>query len=407
MTNYKQFFPIFADRHYHYLDSAATSLKPKTVIDSVNGFYEGYTAPVHRSQYRDASTATMYYEQAREAVAGFIGAKSHHSIIFTKNTNEGMNLIVNDLKEQLTDRDVIVLSKAEHHANIVPWLEAQRKINFKIRYLDIDVDYRLMWEQIEDWNLREKDAIRVVSLQHASNVTGTINPIKEIISFIKEELPGNTIAFIVDGAQAIPHIPVNVTDIGCDYYVFSGHKMLAPSGVGVLYMQENIRKLAQPLLFGSHMIEEVTEGGFKLTGDESDFEAGTPNIEGVIGLGEAVRFLHMNMKIIQRQEEELTIYGLEQLTKINKIAIYGSLDPEKRLGIFSFNLANIHPHDVSHLLGERNIYVRAGDHCCQPLMHRLDIPACVRASLYLYNDKEDIDALVEGIKNVQKVFNKK
>lgn len=416
MNSIKKDFAIFEnqsikigdhDGRFIYLDSAATSLKPNAVIDTVKFFYSYLGAPVHRSSYRTANRTTEIYEQVRKSVAEFINAESEHEIVFTKNTNEAINLIANDLGESLTDRDVVVLSRMEHHANIVPWIKLQKKIKFKIMWLDINEEGRLDWAQIPNWPLKLSNRIRVVSLAHASNVLGTINPIKDIIAYIKGLLPNNVITFIVDGAQAVPHIEVDVQDLDCGYYVFSGHKMLGPSGVGVLYAKQSVLDLTQPLLYGSHMISWVTEESFMINEDESAFEAGTPNIEGVLGLGAAIDYLNQfEMGYLEEHDTRLTEYALKKLQQVGGITLYGPSTFEDRLGIFSFNVDGVHAHDTAQVLGDMGICVRAGHHCAMPLMDRLGVSSTVRASTYLYNTSNDIDELIKGIEEVKKVFKK-
>lgn len=400
---YRKDFPVIENNpDMVYLDSGATSLKPRTVIDMVNMFYEGITAPVHRSTYANAEKVTKYYEASRLLVKRFINAKHTHEIVFTKNTNESLNLAANYFERRLKEWDIIVLSTMEHNSNIIPWRRIAEKKKAKIFYLPYDKDFRLDWRKLLRADL-PKDKIKVVSLTHASNVLGTINPIKEIITEYRNA--GINARFVVDGAQAIPHFPVDVKDLDCDFYAFSGHKMLAPSGVGVLYGKQEVLDFTDPLIYGSHMVEDIEDKYIQYGRIPDRLEAGTPNIEGVIGLGAAIGYLEMRgMRNIQKEEQALTEAMLSCLSPLKSIKLYGSSFPNDRLAIFSFSMAGLHAHDVAQILGSVNICVRAGHHCAIPLIKTFDVPAVTRASLYFYNDLGDIERFIKGLSIVEKTM---
>ena len=400
----RQDFPIL-HRKVHgkplvYLDNAATTQKPRPVIDAISKYYEEYNANVHRGIHALAEEATAAYEGARSRVAEFIGARNSAEIIFTRGTTEAINLVAYSWGEKFLKKgDTVLLTLMEHHSNLVPWqLLAQRK---KINLEFIHVTEEGFLEEPQETILRVKP--KLLALTHVSNVLGTINPVRELIKFSKTLDPKPYI--LIDGAQAVPHFPVNVMDLGCDFYAFSSHKMLGPTGVGVLYGREEILRQMPPFLGGGEMIKEVYLRESKFKDPPYKFEAGTPNIADVIGLGAAVAYLNeAGMENIRAYDQELTAYALEKLFGVKDLTIYGSRDAVRRGGVISFNVAGIHPHDLATILDEEGIAVRSGNHCAMPLHTHFKINASARASFALYNTKEEIDILVEGIKRAKKIL---
>jgi len=423
----KQDFPLFKNYpELVYLDSAATSQKPKAVIDAVSDFYTKHNANIHRGMYDLSQEATDMFEDTRRKVANFINAKDVSEVIFTSGTTESINLAAFGwAKKFLKKGDIVVLSEMEHHSNIIPWLRLKEEIGIELVYLPITKDYRLVYKNISSfWQAkhvqnRKEDAgsrqvgtsmtsfdfkkIKLLALTHASNVLGTINPLEEIIPFFKKLNP--EIKVLIDAAQSVPHMSIDVQKLGCDFLAFSSHKMLGPSGVGVLYAKRELLESMDPFIYGSIMIKRVTKEKATWADAPDKFEAGTQNIEGVIGLGAAIDFLQsVSFEKIQQNELELTSYALEKFASKKNITLFGPKNEEDRLGVFSFLVGNVHSHDISEILNRLHIAVRAGHHCAQPLMKVLGVSGTVRASSYLYNTKEDIDKLFEGIEEVKKVF---
>jgi cysteine desulfurase/selenocysteine lyase len=382
-----------------YLDSAATSQKPQCVIDAEREFYERYNANVHRGAYRIAEEATAAYEAAREKLARFLNAPSKECIVFTRGTTEAINLVAYAWGwANLKDGDEILLTEMEHHSNIVPWQLIAERTGAKIKvvpitddgFLDMDAFERLLTERV-----------KLVAVTHVSNVLGTINPVREICQ--KAHEVGAVV--LVDGAQAAPHLPVDVQAIGCDFYALSGHKMCGPTGSGALYGRKELLEAMPPFLGGGEMIRTVTFERTTFNDVPYKFEAGTPPIAQAIALGAAVDFLtRIGMEQIRAHEVELTVYALERLREVSGITIYGSSPPEQRGGVIAFNLNHIHPHDLATFLDAYGICIRAGHHCAQPLMRRLNVAATARASFYLYNTPDEIDALVEALNEAVKFF---
>ena len=394
-------FPILQNKingkRLVYLDNSATTQKPKQVIEAITNFYETNNANVHRGIYTLSRQATEAYEKARHKIAGFIGA-TFEETIFTKGTTEGLNLLATSLGKTLQQDDEIVLSEMEHHSNIVPWQQLAKEKGCIIKYIPVKDDYQLDLEQAGEL-INEKT--KIVSVTQMSNVLGTINPIKELAMLAHQA--GALI--IVDAAQSVPHFSVNVKDLDCDFLTFSGHKMCGPTGVGVLYGKKELLLTMEPFLYGGDMINEVTFE--KATWNELPwkFEAGTPNIAQVIGLAAAIEYLqNQDVQKITEHEKELTDYALEKLSKISGLKIIGPTTNDNRGAVFSFILEGIHPHDISEILDREGVAVRGGHHCAMPLMSKLGVNGTTRASFYLYNSKEDVDALIIGIKKVQEVF---
>ena len=378
-----------------YFDNAATSQKPKQVIDALSDYYENYNANIHRSIHKLGEQATLAYENAHKKVAEFINSDPEE-IVFTKGATESLNLVAYSLTENLKPNDEIILTQMEHHSNLVPWQQLAKKKNLKLNFVEFDEEGKLRLGQFEEL-LNKKT--KIVSVVHMSNALGTINPVEEIAKTVKEK---SSAYFIVDAAQSVPHMPVDVKKMNCDFLAFSGHKMLAPTGIGVLYGKKELLEKMQPFQYGGGMIKEVTFKDTKFNDIPWKFEAGTPNIAQGIGLAAAVDYLNkVGMKNIMNHGKELANYCYEKLSEIDEVEIYG---PKERGALVSFNVKEVHAHDTATILDSEGIAVRAGHHCTMPLHSVLGIPASTRASFYLYNTKEEIDKLAEGIQKVIKVF---
>ena len=396
-------FPIFRKKingmDLVYLDNASTTQKPYTVIDSITDFYSNYNSNIHRAVYQLAEEATKMYEQSREKIANFINARPEE-IVFTRNTTESINLIAHSwARLNLKKDDGIAITELEHHSNIVPWQILSQEIGTLLEYVGIDENGFLDLEHMIELIASKK--IKLVSLSHMSNVLGTIVPIERIIRIAHE----NGIPVIVDGAQSVPHMPVNVKNMDCDFLVFSAHKMLGPTGVGVLYGKKEYLDKMKPFLGGGDMIKEVFKFHTNYNEVPYKFEAGTPNIADVVGFGAAIEYLEkIGMENIRKHEIYLTDYALESMLSLKYATIYGPRDPKDRGGLISFNIADIHPHDLATIMNDHGIAIRSGHHCAQVLMQRLDVPATSRASFYIYNTKEEIDRFVNAIKEAGRIF---
>jgi cysteine desulfurase / selenocysteine lyase len=396
-------FPIFKKKingkELVYLDNASTTQKPYSVIESITDFYTNYNSNIHRAVYQLAEEATELYEQSRKKIANFINVRPEE-IVFTRNTTESINLIAHSwARSNLKKDDGIALTEIEHHSNIVPWQIVCQEIGTRLEYVGIDENGFLDLEHMIE--LISSKKVKLVSLSHMSNVLGTIVPIERIIKIAHE----HGIPVIVDGAQSVPHMPVNVKIMDCDFLVFSAHKMLGPTGVGVLYAKKEFLENMRPFMGGGDMIKEV----FKFHTNYNDvpykFEAGTPNIADVVGFGAAIDYLEkIGMENIRRHEISLTEYALESILSLKYVTVYGPRDPKYRGGVISFNIADIHPHDLATIMNDYGIAIRSGHHCAQVLMQRLDVPATSRASFYIYNTKEDIDKFVYAIKEAGRIF---
>ena len=395
-------FPILSRRikgkPLVYLDNAATSQKPKAVIEAVQQYYQGYNANIHRGIHTLAEEATSVYEEARKKVAKFIGAAKPAEIVFTRGTTESINLVAYSwARANLKAGDTILLTVMEHHSNLVPWQLLSQEIGFKLEFINLTDDGYL--EKPEETVRRVKP--KLLAFTHVSNVLGTINLVKKLVK-VGHEVGAMV---LVDGAQAVPHFPVNVRSLGADFYAFSAHKMLGPTGVGVLYAREHHLKEIPPFLGGGEMIKEVHLRKAIFNEPPHKFEAGTPNIAGVIGLGTAVDYLSsVGMKEICKYEEELTDYALEKLQKVDKLTVYGPKELVSRGGVVTFNVEGIHPHDLATVLNEEGIAIRSGHHCAMPLHDYLGLTATARASFSLYNTVQEVDELVRAIKEAKKVF---
>jgi cysteine desulfurase / selenocysteine lyase len=404
MKNYKRDFPIFVSRpKLIYLDSAATTQKPKAVIDAVANFYTKHNSNVHRGVYDLSFEATEIYEGARAKIANFINASDPSEILFTGNTTEAINLVTwGYARRILKNGDIVVLSEMEHHSNIVPWIRLKNEIGIKLFYLPIDKDFRLDYKALLNSKINLKK-VKIISLTHASNVLGTVNPLEEIIPILKKNCVNAK--FIIDAAQSLAHMEVDVQKLDCDFLAFSAHKMYGPSGVGALWVKKELLQVLEPLFSGGGMIQTVTKDEVTFADPPERFEAGTGRMEAVAGFGAAVDYINsIGFKNIAKLDRDLTEYGLQVFSKFKNVQLYGSKNAKDRLPIFAFNITSIHPHDVSEILNRNQICVRAGHHCAQVLLTVLDTPSTLRASLSVYNSKKDIDELVKGIEEAKKVF---
>jgi len=400
----KKDFPIL-ERKIHngkrlvYLDSAATSQKPRSVIQKMDNYYKKNNANVHRGIHLLAEEATQMYELARKKVANFVGVKDESQIIFTRNTTESINLIARTWGwEFLTEGDVILTTEMEHHSNIVPWFSLAKERKLTVKFIKITSEGKLDREHYQ--SLLEIKP-KVVAFTHMSNVLGTINPAKEIIELAHQ---AGAIT-IVDGAQSVPHLSVSIDDLDADFYAFSAHKMCGPTGIGILFGKKELLEKMPPFLGGGDMIKKVTFTGFSTNSIPYKFEAGTPSIAQAIGFGAAVDYLSsIGMEKIFAHEKELTKYAMKSLSDVPNLEIIGP-SAEDRGGVISFTIDHIHPHDVAQILDGSGIAVRAGHHCAMPLHEKLHLIASTRASFYLYNTEDDIDELKKGLLWVHKVFN--
>ncbi|MEH7625784.1 cysteine desulfurase SufS [Bacillus subtilis] len=400
ITDIREQFPILHQQvNGHdlvYLDSAATSQKPRAVIETLDKYYNQYNSNVHRGVHTLGTRATDGYEGAREKVRKFINAKSMAEIIFTKGTTTSLNMVaLSYARANLEPGDEVVITYMEHHANIIPWQQAVKATGATLKYIPLQEDGTI---SIEDVRETVTSNTKIVAVSHVSNVLGTVNPIKEMAKIAHD----NGAVIVVDGAQSTPHMKIDVQDLDCDFFALSSHKMCGPTGVGVLYGKKALLENMEPAEFGGEMIDFV--GLYESTWKELPwkFEAGTPIIAGAIGLGAAIDFLEeIGLDEISRHEHKLAAYALERFRQLDGVTVYG---PEERAGLVTFNLDDVHPHDVATVLDAEGIAVRAGHHCAQPLMKWLDVTATARASFYLYNTEEEIDKLVEALQKTKEYF---
>ncbi|UTL71956.1 cysteine desulfurase SufS [Bacillus halotolerans] len=400
ITDIREQFPILHQQvNGHdlvYLDSAATSQKPRAVIETLDKYYNQYNSNVHRGVHTLGTRATDGYEGAREKVRKFINAKSMAEIIFTKGTTTSLNMVaLSYARANLKPGDEVVITYMEHHANIIPWQQAVKATGATLKYIPLQEDGSI---SLDDVKATVTSNTKIVAVSHVSNVLGTINPIKEMAKIAHD----NGAVIVVDGAQSTPHMKIDVQDLDCDFFALSSHKMCGPTGVGVLYGKKALLENMEPAEFGGEMIDFV--GLYESTWKEPPwkFEAGTPIIAGAIGLGAAIDFLEeIGLDEISRHEHKLAAYALERFRQLDGVTVYG---PEERAGLITFNLDDVHPHDVATVLDAEGIAVRAGHHCAQPLMKWLDVTATARASFYLYNTEEEIDKLVEALQKTKEYF---
>ncbi len=392
----KNDFPIFKNQNITYLDTASTSQKPQCVIDSIVDFYQNYNANVHRGLYPWAEKATSLYESTRNKIANYINAKSE-TLVFTKGTTESINFISSSWgQNNITKEDNIVITEMEHHSNIVPWQILSKKTGAELRYIPISNSGDLVLDNIDD--IIDNNT-KIVSVIHQSNVFGTINPIATII----KKAHNNSAKVLIDAAQSIAHQAIDVSRMNCDFLVFSGHKILGPTGIGCLYIKENILNSLEPYQTGGQMIDKVQEYNSTWNDLPFRFEAGTPNIAGVVGLSYALDYINkIGIDKIKSHNHFLTEYCINQLNDIDNLEIYGHQNISGP--VISFNIKNVHSYDLAQLLAQQNIYIRSGHHCAQPIMRRLNIESSNRISLYIYNDLKDVDRLIEGIKKSTKLL---
>ncbi|WP_040203927.1 cysteine desulfurase [Neobacillus jeddahensis] len=396
-------FPILDqevnDKPLVYLDSSATSQKPLQVIEAVEKYYREINSNVHRGVHTLGTRATDAYEGAREKVRKFINAKSTQEVIFTRGTTTSLNTVASSYAAaNLHEGDEIVITYMEHHSNIIPWQQVARRTGAQLKYIPLQEDGTI---SLDDVRATVTANTKIVSVMHVSNVLGVINPVKEIAQIAHE----NGAIMVVDGAQSAPHMKIDVQDLDCDFLAFSGHKMCGPTGIGVLYGKKHLLESMEPIEFGGEMIDFVQL--YESTWKELPwkFEGGTPIIAGAIGLGAAIDFLNeIGLDQIAEHDHKLAAYALEKMSAMEGMTIYGPLDPAKRTGMVTFNITDVHPHDVATVLDAEGIAVRAGHHCAQPLMRWLKASATARASFYLYNSEEDIDKLVEGLVKTKEYF---
>ncbi|MEW4101301.1 cysteine desulfurase [Bacillus altitudinis] len=379
-----------------YLDSAATSQKPRVVIDAMNEYYRSYNSNVHRGVHTLGTKATDAYEGAREKVRAFIGASSVQEIIFTRGTTTALNTVaISYARANLKEGDEIVITHMEHHANIIPWQQAAKATGATLKYIPLQEDGTLSLEDVKQTITHQT---KIVAVTHVSNVLGTINPIKDIAKIAHD----HGAIIVVDGAQSTPHMQIDVQDLDCDFFAFSGHKMCGPTGIGVLYGKKDLLNNMEPAEFGGEMIDFVDLYDSTWKELPWKFEAGTPIIAGAVGLGKAIDFLNdIGMEVVSRYEHQLATYALERFKELEGATVYG---PQHRAGLVTFNLDDVHPHDASTVLDTEGIAIRAGHHCAQPLMKWLGVSATARASFYLYNTEEEIDELMAALRKTKEYF---
>ena len=401
LDNIKEDFPLLLNRDITYLDSGATSQKPQTVIDAIENFYKNLNANPHRGAYTLSQDATEIYENTRTKIAEFINAKHREEVIFSKNATESLNLIAYSYGlDKIQKDDEIVISIMEHHSNLVPWQKVAKTKNAKLNYMYINENFELSDEEIES---KITDKTKIVGITYVSNVLGTINNVEKIIKLAHKK--GAIV--VLDASQSIPHMKLDVQTLDADFVVFSGHKMLAPLGIGILYGKREILNSISPFLMGGDMIEYVYEQDTTFASLPNKFEAGTQNVEGVVGLGAAIDYIQkIGYDAIQEKEHEILKYAREQLRKLDFLDLYLTNNDEHHSSVISFNIKGVHPHDVASILDSEGVCVRSGNHCAQPLMRFLGIDSTCRASFYFYNTKEDVDKLVVALEKAYNMFKK-
>ena len=403
--NIRKDFPILSrtvrdNKPLVYLDNASTTQKPNQVIDAITDYYQNHNANIHRAVYALAEESTEAYETARDKIAKFVNVKNRQELIFVRGTTEAINLVAYAWgRPHVNEGDIIVTTEYEHHSNIVPLQLLTQEKRAKLEYIGMDDNGELILDDLDKYLATGK--VKLVTFSLMSNVLGTITDAKKII----EKCKAAGVPTLIDGAQAVPHMKVDLDTLGCDFFAFSGHKMLAPTGVGILWVRKSVLQTMSPFHGGGDMIREVHK--YETTWNELPykFEAGTPNIADVIGFGAAIDYLtKIGMDNVRQHEIELTKYAMEKFSKIPGLQVYGTKDISKRGGVISFNFADVHPHDVADIIDKEGISLRSGHHCAQVLMERLSVAATSRASFYIYNTKEDIDALIDSLNKVAKVF---
>ena len=403
--NIRKDFPILTrtvrdNKPLVYLDNASTTQKPNQVIDAITDYYRNHNANIHRAVYALAEESTEAYEAARDKIANFVNIKDRQELIFVRGTTEAINLVAYAWgRSHINEGDIIVTTEYEHHSNIVPWQLLTQEKRAKLEYIGMDDDGQLILDDLDKYLATGK--VKLVTFSLMSNVLGTITDAEKIIAKCKAA----GVPTLIDGAQAVPHMKVDLETLGCDFFAFSGHKMLAPTGIGVLWVRKSVLQTMNPFHGGGDMIREVHKYETTWNDLPYKFEAGTPNIADVIGFGAAIDYLSkIGMDNVRQHEIELTKYAIEEFSKVKGLQIYGTKDITKRGGVISFNFADVHPHDVAQILDEDGIALRSGHHCAQVLMERLNVAATSRVSFYIYNTKADVDALINSLKTVAKVF---
>ena len=403
--NIREDFPILArtvrdGKPMVYLDNASTTQKPNQVVDAMSDYYRNYNANIHRAVYALAEEATEAYESARDKVARFLGVEDRAELVFVRGTTEAINLVAYTWgRDNVNSGDVVVTTEYEHHSNIVPWQLLTQEKGASLRYIPIDDQGVLMLDTLDE--ILNEGNCRLVTFSLMSNVLGTISDVDSIISKCRRA----GVPTLIDGAQAVPHMKVNVPALGCDFFAFSGHKMMAPTGIGMLWARKSLLESMSPFHGGGDMIREVHKYESTWNDLPYKFEAGTPNIASVVGLGVAVDYLdNLGMDNVRQHERELTSYALSRMSNIPGLRLYGPLDTDRRGGVISFNFADVHPHDVAQIMDNEGIAIRSGHHCAQPLMERMGVAATSRASFYIYNTKTEVDSLISALKKVAEVF---
>jgi cysteine desulfurase / selenocysteine lyase len=405
VSKIRQDFPILkrkinGNKTLVYLDNAATTQKPMSVINAICNYYMNYNSNIHRAVHQLAEEATLEYEKTREKVARFINARSTDEIIFTRNATEAINLISYSwARTNIRKDDKVVLTEIEHHSNIVPWQILSLEKGSILEYVGIDDNGYL---NMEDYKRHlQSNKVKLISVSHMSNVLGTIVPVNEIIKMAHDQ----SVPVLVDGAQSVPHMPVDVQDMDCDFMAFSAHKMLGPTGVGVLYVKREILNEMPPFIGGGDMIKEVHKNETKYNDLPYKFEGGTPNIADVIGFGAAIDYLNkIGMDKVREHEMDVTNYAIEAIAGVKGVSIYGPSNPNHRGGVVSFNIGDIHPHDLATIMNDHGIAIRSGHHCAQVLMERLDVAATSRTSFYIYNTKEEVDTFINALDQARRLF---
>ena len=402
LSIYREDFPILKRKINNndliFFDNGATTQKPIQVIDAISDYYKNYNSNIHRSVYTLGDESEKIYEESKHLVKEFINANSHEEIIYTSGTTESMNFIARIIEQDVEDGDEIILTYMEHHANLIPWQQLAIRKNLTLRFLDLDELGRININQLKELI---NDKTKIVSICHASNVLGNINPVYEIGSLLKDK----DIYFVVDAAQSVPHMKIDVEKINCDFLAFSAHKMCGPTGIGVLYGKKNLLEKFDPVEFGGGMIGVVEEKSSTWAILPDKFEAGTPLLAEAAGLGATIKYLEdIGLENIESYTKELTKYLYDELSKISNIKIYGTNEIGDRVSLVSFNLEGVHPHDLTSFLDEKGICIRAGHQCTQPLLGKLGAYSVARASLYFYNSKEEIDFFIQVLKETKEFF---
>ena len=402
LSIYREDFPILKRKIKNndliFFDNGATTQKPIQVIDAISDYYKNYNSNIHRSVYTLGDESEKIYEESKHLVKEFINANSHEEIIYTSGTTESVNFIARIIEQDVEDGDEIILTYMEHHANLVPWQQLAIRKNLTLRFLDLDELGRININQLKELI---NDKTKIVSICHASNVLGNINPVYEIGSLLKDK----NIYFVVDAAQSVPHMKIDVDKMNCDFLAFSAHKMCGPTGIGVLYGKKNLLEKFDPVEFGGGMIGVVEEKSSTWAILPDKFEAGTPLLAEAAGLGATIKYLEdIGLENIESYTKELTKYLYDELSKISNIKIYGTNEISDRVSLVSFNLEGVHPHDLTSFLDEKGICIRAGHQCTQPLLGKLGTYSVARASLYFYNTKEEIDFFIQVLKETKEFF---